>query len=174
MFRKTYILPNGDENLEMEVAVEAANEDGYSSDVFWTRFLCAITITDKENPDNNFTVYGISDSHHPSILYKVIMEPDKNFLLYPAELRRMIVSDADRFEPFNIPECLKGLFVLSSEDIMPHMAVTDAFSQCLSRVSKDINNYYQTRFFEYNSHLKKSPDDMAYIFEACKYLSSFK
>lgn len=171
MFRKTYILPNGYENLEMEVAVEAVDEDGFSSDVFWTRFLCAITITDKENPDNSFTVYGISDSYNQSTLYKVIMEPDKNFLFYPTQLRRIIIPDADRFKPFNIPECLKSLFVPSSSY---DMVVTDAFLQCLSRVSKDINNYYQTRFFEYNSYLKKSPDDMAYIFEACKHLSNFK
>ena len=174
MFRKTYVLPNGCENLEMEVTIEAV-EDGYSSDVFWTRFLCVITITDKKNSDNNFTTYGISDNYSQSTLYKVIMEPDKNFLFYPAELRKMIVPDLDRLEPFSIPECLKNLFVLSSfESYAPHMVATDAFSQCLSRVSKDINNYYQTRFFEYNSHLKKSPDDMAYIFEACKHLSSFK
>lgn len=178
LFRKTYILPNGYENLEMEVAVEVVSEDSFDSDAFWIRFLCSITITDKKNPDNSFTVYGISDNYNPSTLYKVIMEPDKNFLFYPAQLRKMIVSDADRFEPFDISECLENLFVLSSSSgsSVPHMVVTDAFSQCLSRVSKDINSYYQARFFENNSYLnlKKSPDDMVYIFEACKSLSNFK
>lgn len=171
MFRKTYILPNGCENLEMEVAIEAANEDGYSSDVFWTCFLCAITITDKEDPDNGFTVYGTSESYSQSTLYHVIMEPDKRFLFYPTELRRMIISDADLFNPSNMPKCLKNLFIFSSPiDI----TTTDAFSQCLSRVSKDINNYYQTQFFENNPHLTKEPSDMTYIFEACKNLYSFK
>ena len=155
----------------MEVVVEIVSEDGFSSDALWTRFLCAITITDKTNLDNSFTVYDLSDSYNPSTLYKVIMEPDKNVLFYPAQLRRMIVSDADLFNPSNMPKCLKNLFMFSSPT---DITTTDAFSQCLSRVSKDINNYYQTRFFEYNSHLKKSPDDMDCIFEACKYLSSFK
>ena len=155
----------------MEVIVEAVNEKGFDSDVFWTRFLCSITITDKKNPDNSFTTYGISNNYSPSGLYRVVMESDSNLLFHPGQLRMMIVSDADMFKPSNISECLKGLFMFSSPS---DVVITDAFAQCLSRVSKDINSYYQTRFFENNSHLKKSPDDMAYIFEACKYLSSFK
>ena len=153
----------------MEVAVEAANED-FDSNVFRTRFLCSITITDKKNLDNSFTVYDISDSYTQSTLYKIIMEPDKNFLFYPAQFRKAIASEGDRLEPFDIPKCLKDLFMLSSSF---DMVATDAFAQCLFRVSEDINSYYQTRFFEYNSHLKKSPEDMAYIFEACKYFSNF-
>lgn len=154
----------------MEVTVEVVNEN-FDSDVFRICFLCSITITDKKNPDNSFTTYDITNYYSPSGLYRVIMELNNSFLFHPSQLRRMIVSDGDMFKPFNIPECLKGLFMPSYPS---NMVITDAFSQCLFRVSEDINSYYQTRFFENNSHLKKSPDDMAYIFEACKYFSNFK
>ena len=170
MFKKTYILPNGYENLEMEVAVDVTANTNIEKSFFY--FLCAIVITDKDNSDNVFTYYGDS-FFSTSELYRVIMAPDKNRLFTPYHLSLFIAPERDRWKPFGIPECLKNLFIFPSDNL-EYISETDAFAQCLSRVSKDINSYYQTRFFENNSYLSRKSDDMTYIFDACKDLNSFK
>ena len=172
MYRKTYILPNGYENLEMEVAVDIvpSNSGNNEDSVFCGLYF--ISVIDKDDSDNNFTKYS-SKYFRASQLYRTIMMPDKYFLWEQCDLLGTLVPSVayewGRSED-DVPKNMYGLFERHRNTTVP----TKAFTDCLGRISKDINAHYEKVFFEYNSHLKKSPDDMAYIFEACKYFSNFE